>query len=155
TPHGGQCPTVRRWLNVVRAVSGNDDASIRQLEVRYKGRQIAFDGRPKARKPVRGGQIIRNSWPRTGRDRQREVDRPLAHEPHSRATIAGHAEELESGDVGQRRSRRVGGELFVLHHLCHRGLRGGRLAEKAGRLLPFAVEIDVAEVSAAEVEERQ
>ena len=104
---------------------------------------------------MRRRQIVSDTGTCACGDRQREVQRTLPHEPHARLARTLGPEELKPRDRRERGTCRIRRHVLALDDRRKPGVGELHLAEEPGRLLPFAIEVDVGEVAAAEIEQRQ
>src|SRR5437588_12042617 len=82
----------------VRAVSCYNHAPIAEFEIGYKRGIGLFDRCGESRQAMRRRQIIGHARFSACRDRQRETQRPLSHQPHTSLTLIA-AEEFKSRDI--------------------------------------------------------
>ena len=144
-----------RRHNPIGAVGGDDGAAVFQFEERHQRRHELFDRRGEsrqARAAPAGSPRHRAASPVVNGSAKRVAslpDQPDAGLP------PGLLEELEARD--RRKRRRVGNRRHAFggepRHQPH--VRIGELAERARGLLPLAIDADVGEVAAPEIEQRQ
>ena len=121
-PGRTQRPAIGAGYDFVGAIGRGQHPAVRHLEVRRAGRNGLFHGRRESGKAMRRRQIVGDAGPGAARDRQREAQRTLAHQPHAGGTIAA-AEELESRHGRQVWLRRERGDVLGREHAHQRVLR--------------------------------
>src|SRR2546427_1375263 len=113
-----------------------------------------LDGIRKTRQTVRRRQIIGDTGFRSSRDRQREINWPLSHQPNSGRSIS-VTKENEARYVWPGDFRRKRCDLFIRKSAYESRLGQCTLAEKVYRLLPFAFACDVCIIAAAKRKDRK
>src|SRR5207244_1101738 len=110
-PNNPQRFAIGAGFDLIRAIGGHDHATVGEFAERHERWIDLLDGIRKTRQTMRRRQVIGDAGFRSSRDRQREINWPLAHQPNAGWSISvtkeNEARYVWPGDFRRKRCNLV------------------------------------------------